>query len=54
MKFTREEMLDDFKELEMDLEGSLNNMSIYLSMNDKELENTHKDMLDAKYMEEYN
>lgn len=48
-KFTREEILKDFRELEMDLEGNLQNMNLYLNMDDNELKRTHKEMLDAKY-----
>lgn len=53
MKFTRERMLESFEQLEMDLEGNLNNMKIYRAMNNKDLAALHKETFDAMYEDGY-
>lgn len=50
-KFTRQRMLDSFKELELGLEGHLEYMDTYYKMSDKELSNEHEICFDAMYEE---
>lgn len=47
-------MLDSFKQLEMDLEGGLNNMKFYHAMSNEELSDIHKDTFDGMYEESFN
>lgn len=53
MKYSRERMLESFKQWEMDMEGNLNKMSTYYEMSDEELASLHREVFDAMYEDGY-